>query len=332
MASPPARPAELHPGGEQVSSTSPVGVLTFGEALLKLALPTAQRLEELTTLRAECAGSELNVAAALRALGRPAAWASALPPGPLGDWARAHVRALDVQDLALTLPGRLGTFYLEDHHPPRTSRVVYDRQGTAFQALTAEDLDPAWLSGRAALHVSGISLALGRRPQALALALLQAARDQGVLVSFDVNHRRLLLADDDASAAYAPAARRADVIFVAGRDAALLGGVAGLRNLNPQALIVVTRGAHGSEAHLPGGEVLRQEALPTAGPGRVGRGDAFAAGFLHAHLGGAPPGEALRFASACAALKTTLPGDQLRASGADLQATLSGGETGEPRR
>ena len=284
------------------------------------------------TLDAECAGSELNVAAALSALGRPAAWVSALPPGPLGQWVRAHVRALDVQDLSLERPGRLGTFYLEDHHSPRPSRAVYDRQGTAFQALGATDLDPAWLAGQAALHVSGISLALGDGPRGLALALIERARQLGLPVSFDVNHRRLLLAEAEAPAVYGPALSLADVIFVAERDAGLFGGLAGVRRLNPQALIVMTRGAQGSQVQTASGETVQQAALPTTGPGRIGRGDAYAAGFLHAHLSGAAPGEALLFASGCAALKTTLPGDQLHASEADVYAVLREGETGEPRR
>ncbi|OLV17342.1 sugar kinase [Deinococcus marmoris] len=310
-------------------------VLAFGEALLKLTLPSTHRLENLTTLKAECAGSELNVAAALRALGRPAAWVSALPPGPLGDWARSHLHALDVTDLSLERPGRLGTYYLEDHHAPRPSRAVYDRSGTAFQALTAADLDPGWLAGRGALHVSGINLALGGGARALTLALMAAAREQGVLVSFDVNHRRLLLVDADAPDIYAGAARHADLIFVAARDVGLLGGPDGLRAINPRALIVVTRGAQGSEAYPPGierTEPVLQAALPATGPGRIGRGDAFAAGFLHAHLGGAGPADALRFASACAALKTTLPGDQLRATQAEVQSVLAGGDWSEPRR
>ncbi|ACO47615.1 sugar kinase [Deinococcus deserti] len=308
------------------------GVLTFGEALLKLALPQAHRIEDMRAIRAECGGSELNVAAALRALGRPAAWISALPDGPLGDWARAQVRMLGVQDFSVERSGRLGSFYLEDHHPPRPSRVIYDRQGTAFQALTAADLSPSWLTGQVAFHVSGISLALGPGPQELALALVTAARERKVLVSFDVNHRRKLLPDAAAVQTYGPAARHADVIFVAQRDAGLLGGVSDLRALNPRALLVVTCGAQGSQAHLPGGEIVHQPAFAAAGPGRVGRGDAFAGGFLHAWLGQATPAQALQFASACAALKTTLPGDQLHVSDGDLKAVLAGSESGEPLR
>ncbi len=314
------------------AAASSGSVLTFGEALLKLRLPGSQRLENMHTLDAECAGSELNVAAALSSLGRPAAWVSALPPGPLGQWVRAHVRALDVQDLSLERPGRLGTFYLEDHHSPRSSRAVYDRQGTAFQALSAADLDPAWLENRAALHVSGISLALGDGPRGLALALMGQARRLGLPVSFDVNHRRLLLAEAHAPAVYGPALNLVDVFFIAERDAGLFGGLAGVRALNPHALIVMTQGAQGSLAQTAAGETVRQAALSAAGPGRIGRGDAYAAGFLHAHLGGAAPDEALLFASGCAALKTTLPGDQLHAGEADVHAVLREGETGEPRR
>ncbi len=310
----------------------PASVLTFGEALLKLALPQAQRLEAMVNLDAQCAGTELNVAAALTALGRPTAWASALPASPLGTWVRGHVHALQVEDLALTRAGRLGTFYLEDHHAPRPSRVVYDRAGSAFAQLTADDLAPEWLVGRAALHVSGVSLALGPGPRALALRLMQAAKAAGITVSFDVNHRRLLLAEDAALDAYAPAVRLADLLFVAERDTALLGGLTGLQALAPDAVLIQTRGAQGSALLTPGGQTLTQPATPAAGPGRVGRGDAFAAGYLHAHLSGEAPAAALAFASASAALKTTIPGDQLHATEAEVRAVQHAGPGGEPVR
>ncbi|UQN09101.1 sugar kinase [Deinococcus sp. QL22] len=315
-----------------MNGAPPSSVVTFGEALLKLTLPPTQRLESLGALGAECAGSELNVAAALAALGRLTAWVSALPAGPLGTWVREHVHALHVTDLSLTRDGRLGTFYLENHHPPRPSRVVYDRTGSAFAQLTAADHDPAWLAGHAALHVSGISLALGEGPRALALALIQQAKSAGLLFSFDVNHRRLLLPEVDAPTAYRLALQQADLIFVAERDTAMLGGPDGLRALNPAALMVQTLGAAGSRLFLPTGQTLTQTALPAQGPGRVGRGDAFAAGFLHAHLSGESPVRSLAFASACAALKTTTPGDQLQATEADVWAVLDSTTFGEPLR
>lgn len=313
-------------------SPTPDSVLTFGEMLLKLRLPQGDRLESMTALHAECAGAELNVAAALRTLGRRAAWISALPAGPLGDWARAYVTRLGVDDFTLTRPGRLASYLLEDHHMPRPSRVVYDREHTAFRTLQVADFDPAWLTGHALVHTCGISLVLGDGPRALALHLLRAARDANVRVSLDVNHRRRLLADDRAALMYGEAIALADIVFTAMRDAPLLGGVPGLRARNVNALIVVTHGAQGSEAHLPGGEVIYQPAFAASGPGRIGRGDAFAGGFLHAWLGDAAPAAALRYATACAALKTTLSGDHLRATPADVQFVLAGRDDAEPVR
>ncbi len=319
-----------HPASQSPRAPS---VLTYGEALLKLVLPPAERLETLSHLEAQCAGSELNVAAALAALGTNAAWGSALPAGPLGAWARRHIRLTGVQDLALEKPGRLGSFYLEDHYAPRHSRVVYDRTGSAFTTLTADDFNPAWLAWRTALHISGISLALGSGPRELALKLLGAAKDIGLTISFDVNHRRLLLSEKEAQKAYMPALWMADLIFVAERDVGIFGGIQAIRALNPAALIIQTHGAAGSEAHTPDGQTFIQPAIATGGPGRVGRGDAFAAAFLHAYLRGENPAEALAFAAAAAALKTTTPGDQLQASENEVQAVQGAARSlGEPIR
>jgi 2-dehydro-3-deoxygluconokinase len=307
-------------------------VLTFGEALLKLTLPPATRLEEMHTAELQCAGSELNVAAGLASLGHSASWVSALPPGPLGDWARRHIRALGVRDLSLERPGRLGTFYLEDHHAPRSSRVVYDRAGSAFAGLTGADFEPGWLSEVRAMHLSGISLALGAGPRALAMRLLAEAKTQGLYLSFDLNHRRLLLGEAEAAAVYGPAALLADLIFVAERDTHLLGGIGGLRALNPRAWIVQTQGAAGSLLLLPGGQHLHQPALSAQGPGRIGRGDAYAAGFLSAVLRGESPECSLQWATACAALKTSLPGDQLRVRPGEVDEVLRALPGGEPIR
>ena len=307
-------------------------VLTYGEGVLKLQLPPAQRLENFSNVTPQFGGAELNVAAALSSMGTPATWISALPVGPLGDWMRHAARGLGVSVQALEKPGRLGTYYLEDHHAPRPSRVVYDRAGSAFTYLTGQDFDPSWLAGQSYLHVTGISLAVGAGPAALALQLMAAARQAGLGVSFDVNHRRLLLPEVEAREAYTPAVKLADLLLVADRDLGLFGGLAGLRAINPAALIVQTLGAAGSRAHLPDGQTVTQAAIPATGPGRIGRGDAFAGAFLHAHLHGENPAEALAFASAAASLKTTTPGDQLQASAEEVRAVLRLDLRSEPQR
>jgi 2-dehydro-3-deoxygluconokinase len=65
---------------------------------------------------------------------------------------------------------------------------------------------------------------------------------------------------------------------------------------------------------------------------RVGTGDAFAAGFIHASLRGLPSADALDFAIAAGCLKHSIPGDLNRVSLAEVEALASGDASGRVRR
>jgi 2-dehydro-3-deoxygluconokinase len=65
---------------------------------------------------------------------------------------------------------------------------------------------------------------------------------------------------------------------------------------------------------------------------RVGTGDAFAAGLIHALLRDLPPAEALGFAIAAGCLKHSIPGDLNRTTLAEVQALAAGDESGRVRR
>lgn len=61
-----ARPAgSAEDTGYMAIPPAPGSVLTFGEVLLKLWLPPGDRLDTTAALYAECAGADLNVAAAV---------------------------------------------------------------------------------------------------------------------------------------------------------------------------------------------------------------------------------------------------------------------------
>ena len=87
--------------------------------------------------------------------------------------------------------------------------------------------------------------------------------------------------------------------------------------------VVLTRGAEGSIALGAGGEAMHQRALEATVIDRLGVGDAFVAGLIF----GLEMGEladALRFASALAALKCTVRGDFARFRPAEVEAALRG--------
>ena len=60
-----------------------VDVVTLGEAMLRLSVPTGIRLPEMNTLQVSVGGAESNVAVALARMGCSAAWISALPDNEL---------------------------------------------------------------------------------------------------------------------------------------------------------------------------------------------------------------------------------------------------------
>ena len=78
-------------------------LVTLGEVLLRLAVPSPARVETARHLDVQIGGAEANVAATVARLGLRTAWISALPANPWGDVAVIDVR--DVEDALAGGPG-----------------------------------------------------------------------------------------------------------------------------------------------------------------------------------------------------------------------------------
>src|SRR5919204_4032446 len=158
--------------------------VTFGEAMLRLSPPGRRRLEQSQQLDVWPAGAELNVAVGLARLGTPAAWVSRLPRNPLGRLVVAHARAhgVDTSRVVWADDGRLGLYFVEVAAPPRQSGALYDRAGSSFVSLQADELDwPTLLRGARLFHTSGITCALAPACAPAAAQRLKAARAAGRL-------------------------------------------------------------------------------------------------------------------------------------------------------
>ncbi len=296
----------------------PPVAFTLGEPLLRLSPPGYGLLETATTLGVHVGGAEANVAAGLARLGTPTALLARLPDNPLGAMARGELNRAGVDTSQITLHpgGRIGLYFHEDGPAPRGARVIYDRAGSAMATTEPGELslEPLRAPTTRLLHTTGITLGLGEGARAVALEAMTAARHTQASVSFDVNHRASLWTATTARSHYESAMHAADVVFVAERDLSViwpeLQEPAHLRRHCGCSLLVVTRGGNGALAVTADGETVYQPSLPvTSGAGRIGRGDAFAAGFLHAWLETAELRTALAWGCAAAALKYTLPGD-----------------------
>src|SRR5216117_249313 len=138
-------------------------LVTLGEVLLRLAIPSPGRFETARQLDVQIGGAEANVAAACARLGLKVAWISALPANQWGERIRRDLvgHGVDCAHVRMTEHARVGLYFLEYGVPPRPVRVLYDRRDSAFARLTEGEVD--WEPVRRArlVHLTGITPALG---------------------------------------------------------------------------------------------------------------------------------------------------------------------------
>ena len=311
-------------------------VLTVGETMLRFSPPGVERLIQARNIESWVAGSESNVAATLCALGCTATWAGRLPDNPLGQRIAAELRALGVDTSAVVWtsePGdRVGTFYFEAAAPPRPAQTIYDRAGSSASRLTPADLPDALFATHRHLHVSGITPALSPSCAETVVDAIARANAQRMSVSLDVNYRAKLWTPEQAAAALHMLLPRVTLLICAVGDAAALFGISAdsaadcARELQQRFGVpecVVTAGAKGAASCDRSGVSESVEAFPVeASIGRLGSGDAFAAGYLAAYLADGSLTERLRLGAAAAALKRTIPGDMLIATREEVEAVL----------
>jgi ribokinase len=294
-------------------------VLVVGDANADLAGALARFPREgddspLRALGWGSGGSAANVATALARLGARVRLLARVGDDPAAEVALRAARCAGVDLDAIQRDDALATGLCFAAVSPGGERTFFSYRG-ANMALSLPDTgalfrDVGWL------HIAGHALLEGAERDT-AFALVAEARAREIAVSLDLC-LPLLRASPAAPLALAPSL---DVVFANEPElAALVAGggeevalpalapldaaVAALAR--PASLVVVKLGTRGCAV---GGRArCAIPAFPVEARDSTGCGDAFVAGFLLAHLRGAPPDAAGRLANALGALTATRPG------------------------
>jgi 2-dehydro-3-deoxygluconokinase len=317
-------------------------IVCFGELLLRLNAPGRERLLQTNRLDVHVGGAEANVAIALAQLGHDAQMASVASDNALGDACLRTLRSHGVDTGQIhRADGRQGLYFMSSGAVRRPSEVLYDRADSVF--VSAQPEGSAWCEAVAAadrLHLSGITPATGAAPAAMAQRLVRAAVAAETQVSFDGNYREALWRSwgGDAAAVLHDLLDHASLAFINEKDLALITGrqfadaeeaFAHAFDTFPRLdLIACTkRDQTAVDDHQLAAIVrTRSERIETEAVAlhgvvdRIGGGDAYAAGVLHAVMREAPPAEIARTGLAAAILKHSIPGDCLISSAAELDA------------
>jgi 2-dehydro-3-deoxygluconokinase len=314
-------------------------VVGIGETLIRLAPGGGEILESAHAYNVHVGGAESNVCVNLAQLGVPTAWISRLPANPLGRRVAEHIRGFGVNlDGVIWAPeGRVGLMFVQPGAEPRSGEVVYYRRDSAFAEIDPDAVAWSLLDGSRVMHLTGITPALGEGPLRLVRRAITESRKRDVRISFDVNYRAKLWPPTAARQTIEPLLPGLDIVFINDRDARTLFEARGeaeamartLRDRFRCGILVLTLGAEGALA-LDDAGAVRHPAFAGQIIDRIGRGDAFAAGFLFGYLRGRTA-DGLRYGSALAALKQTYPGDVCRTTPEEVEAVIRG-ETGGFRR
>ncbi|SDY21260.1 carbohydrate kinase family protein [Citreimonas salinaria] len=248
-------------------------ILCCGEALIDM-LPR-ETAEGEPAFAPHPGGSVFNTAIALGRLGAPAGWFGGLSTdlfGTMLDRALSESRVDTTLAVRSDRPTTLAFVTLTDGH----ARYAFYDENTAGRMLAPADMPQPRPEVRA-LFFGGISLVAEPAADALA-AFCEDAGDRVVML--DPNIRAGFVTDETRyRERLAGMLARADIVKISDEDMAWLNVTpADLLGLGA-ALVVVTKGADGVDAHLPG-EMLRVPARPVTVVDTVGAGDTFNAGLL----------------------------------------------------
>ncbi|MFM7320754.1 MAG: sugar kinase [Armatimonadota bacterium] len=326
-------------------------VVAFGEVMLRLSPPGALRFPQTDLLEMSFGGAEVNVAVALAQLGTPASFVTRLPDHEVAKACLQRVRAAGVSvDRVLRGGHRMGTYFVERGGGARSAAVTYDRRDSAIATIDPAELDwNAILADAAWLHLSGITPALSAAAAKAAFDGCVAARSLGVPTSLDVNFRATLWSAEAAGKKLSPFLdvidpcicneTHARLLFgVDGADDAAAADILALRHGNLSRIAVTRRRTVDAlrdrwraTLRTPAGTFASTEHEITMVE-RVGGGDSFSAGLIHAVLSGRSDADAVEFGAAALAYKHTIGGDFASFSENEVDAFRASGGGGVVQR
>lgn len=305
--------------------------VALGEIMLRLSPVGSGRLASADLLQNHAGGSEFNVLAGLASLGGKTAMLTKLPEHAMASFIRMKMRALGVSDAYVIADreegARVGIYYFEGGIAPRKPGVVYDRRHASITRFEADDVSQALPGHTRIFHTSGITLALSPQVCAQAVKTLRRFRENGALISFDVNFRANLWSEADARAAIEQVLPDIDILFISeescrkmfARQGELRDILRDFARIYDLKIVATTQRQVNSPSSHDFTSLLydkKTDDFYTEPPyrniqvvDRIGSGDAYVAGVLYTVLAGLDRQQAVSYGNAMAALKSTVAGD-----------------------
>ena len=310
-------------------------------------------------IRSFC-GSEANVAVSLANFNDEVEFITKIPANEIGEEAIRSLRGfgVDVKNCKLG-NGRMGLYFLEKGASQRPSKIIYDRKDSVFSLIKKNEFDwESLLNNVDWFHWSGITPALSNELFETLLDALQYSKNNGIFISCDLNYRKMLWSENKAQEKMKQLIKYVDLCIGNEEDAAMALGInkkqsdvpANSLRIDDYRYIAHTifqeygcekvafslRDSYSADDNGWSGiiydgisdtlyESLKYKIHIID---RVGAGDSFAAGLIHALINDFDLQYSINFAVAASCLKHTIEGDFNRISLVEVENLMNGMSSG----
>jgi 2-dehydro-3-deoxygluconokinase len=344
--------------------------VSLGEIMLRLD-PGETRVHTTRTFKVWEGGGEYNVARGLRrCFKQRTAVVTAIPENPVGHLLEDLILqgGVDTRYVkwvpfdGIGRKTRVGLNFVEKGYGLRGALSCSDRGHSAASQLAKGDVDWHRIFGEDGarwFHCGGIFAALGATTADVAIEAAQAARENGTVVSWDLNYRASLWQDiggsEKAQEVNREIAKHVDVMIGNEEDFTkclgyeVEGTDRNLSKLDPtnfgrmidqvvsdyphfKAVATTLRGVKTATVNDWGAVLWTGGELYTARNrelleiyDRVGGGDSFASGLIYGFLSGMDPQMCVEYGAAHGALAMTTPGDTTMARRGEVESLVKGG-------
>lgn len=293
-------------------------IISLGEPMLEFNATEEGSLSEVNHFAVGWGGDTSNFAIAASRLGGNVGYLTRLGDDEFGEsfiklWQREGV---DTSQVVRDSDAPTGIYFIS--RKDNVHFFTYYRKNSAASCMTPEFIPDDYIRKAKLLHVSGISQGISTSACDAVFAAIAAAKDAGVLVSYDPNLRLKLWPLDRAKAIIHQTVSLADIFLPSLEDATVLTGIQDIEeiarfylSLGPKVL-VLKLGAEGAllayEKEIDGFshiQTLKFSPFKVEPIDMTGAGDTFDGAFAVGYLSAWPLEKCVRFANAAAALSTT---------------------------
>ncbi|NFL75899.1 sugar kinase [Clostridium sporogenes] len=166
-------------------------VVGFGEILLRLSTKKGMLFLNSKEFHANYGGGEANVLISLSRFGIETRMITKVSKDQIGEGIINYLKEKSVETSFIKRENkRTPIYFVEVGSGNRSSKIIYDRDNSAFGSITDEDINiKEALKDADVFHFSGITLAISEEVRKVTLKILKYCKNNNILVSYDSNYR-----------------------------------------------------------------------------------------------------------------------------------------------